>query len=105
MREQLRHLIDTTGKTDIQLQIIPFSAGVHIGTLNGFIILEFEQPNPAIPEAEIPGVVYVETLAGGTYYDQPAEVELHLAAFAELHRSALSIDRSRDFLRSIYREM
>lgn len=105
MRRQLEHLIDSMEHHQVQLQIIPFAAGVHIGTLNGFIILEFDDPAPTIPETAIPGVVYVETLAGGTYYDQPGEVEKHLRAFTRLGKEALPCSRSRDMLRAIFDEL
>ena len=105
MREQLQHLADSVEQHGVLLQVIPFAAGVHVGTLNGFIILEFDQPIPSIPAAAVPGVVYVETLAGGTYYDQPGEVERHLKAFTELSRSAITPEKSLDYLRALRLEI
>jgi hypothetical protein len=105
MRQQLEYLVDLVERLKIELQLIPFSAGVHPGMLNGFTILEFDQPSPIIPEATIPGVVYVETLVGETYFDQLPEVEKHLTAFAEVRAAALPSSESRDLLRATRQEM
>lgn len=101
MREQILHLIALVEEQKATIEVIRFSAGIHVGTLNGFIILEFDQPIPGVPELEMPGIVYVETLGGGTYIDQPAEVKKHLSWFADLSKLALSPSASRDFLRTL----
>jgi transcriptional regulator with XRE-family HTH domain len=102
MRQQLQHLVTCIDRKQVELQIIPFTAGAPpIGALNGFVLLEFDEPVPTIPEAAIPGVVYVETLMADTYYDQPAEVEHHLRVFTALGGLALSATKSRDFLLSV----
>jgi transcriptional regulator with XRE-family HTH domain len=102
MRQQLQHLVTAIDRKQVELQIIPFTAGAPaIGALNGFILLEFDEPVSTIPEAAIPGVVYVETLIADTYYDQPAEVEQHLRIFTELGGLALPTTKSRDFLLSV----
>src|SRR5205085_3951588 len=54
MRNQLRHLTECAEQGKTTLQVVPFGAGAHAGTIGPFVILEF--PAPTDPE-----VVYVET--------------------------------------------
>jgi transcriptional regulator with XRE-family HTH domain len=105
MREQIDRLLDTYRTPQIAVRILPFSAGMHIGTLGGFIILQFDQQVSAVQEATLPGVVYIETLASGTYLDDPADVEEHLDAFARLARGALDREHSAEWLRLVRREL
>ncbi|WP_433303288.1 helix-turn-helix domain-containing protein [Actinoplanes sp. CA-030573] len=101
MQKQLLHMADQIERISAELRIIPFSAGMHIGTLNGFVILDFDNPALGLPAAEVPAVVYVETLSGNEYYDQPADVERHQRAFAALQAAALPPVPSLAFLRGV----
>src|SRR5215467_3558864 len=87
MREQLRHLIESTEQGKTTLQVVPFGAGAHAGTTGPFVILEF-------PEATDPDVVYVETLAGDIYLEAPSDVDRYTLAFARLLAAALHPDDS-----------
>jgi len=102
MRRQIERLIEAAN-TVARIQIIPFSAGAHLGMTNGFTILQFPQI-PALAEGaeeqSIQAVVYAETLSGGTYYDDTPDVERHIAAFADLRTRALSPEQSINFLRN-----
>jgi len=87
MREQLRHLIESTEQGKTTLQIVPFGADAHAGTTGPFVILEF-------PEATDPDVVYVETLARDIYLEAPTDVDRYTLAFARLLAAALHPDDS-----------
>jgi transcriptional regulator with XRE-family HTH domain len=101
MQKQLMHMADQIERYSAELRIIPFSAGMHIGTLNGFVILEFDNPTPGLPAAEVPAVVYEETLSGNEYYDQAASVERHRRAFAALRAASHAPGESLAFLRGV----
>ena len=58
MRGQLRHLADAAQQGKTTIQVMPYHAGAHAGTIGAFVILDF-------PEPTNPAMVYVETLAGG----------------------------------------
>jgi transcriptional regulator with XRE-family HTH domain len=87
MREQLRHLADCAGQGKTTLQVVPYRAGAHAGTTGPFTILEF-------PEPADPAVVYVETLAGDIYLEEPADVNRYSIAFDRLLAAALHPDDS-----------
>ena len=104
MREQLEHLADLA-ETDVEVQVIRFSAGAHLGMSSGFTILEFAQPTTLNPEATIPAVVYAETLGGATYLDGPKDVRAYVEAFAGLSAQALSRADSLNLLRLVTQEL
>jgi len=87
MREQLRHLIECAEQGKTTLQVVPFGAGAHAGTTGPFIILDFPEPTD-------PAVVYVETLAGDIYLEEPLDVDRYTLAFARLLAAALHPDDS-----------
>lgn len=101
MQKQLLHMADQIERYSAELRVIPFAAGMHIGTLNGFVILEFDRPAPGLPAAEVPAVVYVETLSGNDYFDQAAIVERHRRAFTVLRAASLPAGESLSFLRGV----
>jgi transcriptional regulator with XRE-family HTH domain len=68
----------------VTLQVLPFSAGAHVGTGSGSLaILRF-------PDAPSLGVVYLEALSGGVYLESPSDVARYIRAFALLRAAALS---------------
>ena len=87
MRAQLQHLADCAGQGKTTLQVMPYQAGAHAGTTGPFIILDF-------PEPADPAVVYVETLAGDIYLEEPAGVSRYTIAFDRLLAAALHPDDS-----------
>jgi transcriptional regulator with XRE-family HTH domain len=68
----------------ITLQVLPFSAGAHVGAGSGSLaILRF-------PDAPSLGVVYLEALSGGVYLESQTDVARYIRAFALLRAAALS---------------
>jgi transcriptional regulator with XRE-family HTH domain len=86
MRAQLQHLAEAAEQGKTTVQIVPFGAGAHAGTTGPFVILNF-------PERD-PDVVYVETLAGDIYLEQPDDVTRYTIAFDRLLAVAMSPDDS-----------
>jgi transcriptional regulator with XRE-family HTH domain len=94
MREQLRHLMDLGGRPYLTVRIVPFSAGAHTSMTGGFTMLDFAPPDvPAVTQT-LQSVVYVETLSGSTYYDQPEILSVYSEAFSALSRLALGEEES-----------
>ena len=67
LRAQLDHLRKMAERTNIEIQVLPNSAGAHAGIEGPFTILDY----PAEFEGD-PGTVYVETRVRGIYYETPA---------------------------------
>lgn len=62
MVEQLRYLVDVAGRTNITLQVLPYSVGAHPGMHGSFVIMDF-------PDDADPSLVYIETMAGGLFLE------------------------------------
>jgi transcriptional regulator with XRE-family HTH domain len=79
----------------ITLQVLPFSAGAHVGAGSGSLaILRF-------PDAPSLGVVYLEALSGGVYLESQSDVARYIRAFVLLRAAALGPADSARLLRSI----
>jgi transcriptional regulator with XRE-family HTH domain len=79
----------------ITLQVLPFSAGAHIGAGSGSLaILRF-------PDAPSLGVVYLEALSGGVYLESQSDVARYIRAFALLRAAALGAGDSARLLRGL----
>ena len=87
MRGQLRHLADAAQQGKTTIQVVPYRAGAHAGTIGAFVILDF-------PEATDPAVVYVETLAGDIYLEERSDVNRYTIAFDRLLAASLHPDDS-----------
>ncbi len=102
MKEQCQHLATVACLPNVSIRIIPQCIGIHPGMLTGpFVLLEF----PAHPIAELtePSVVYVQDYTAARYLDHENEVTQYRAAAAEIQRSALDEDASRQLLHEISR--
>ena len=79
----------------VTLQVLPFSAGAHVGAGSGSLaILRF-------PDAPSLGVVYLEALSGGVYLESQTDVARYIRAFALLRAAALSPADSARLLRGL----
>jgi hypothetical protein len=82
MSEQLTHLVEEAGRSNVTVQVVPFGAGAHPALENNFTILEFDGP--------VPPVVYVEGLAGPMYLERQQDVERYELVLEMLRGAALS---------------
>src|ERR1035437_5204526 len=87
MHEQLRHLADSAQQGKTTIQVVPYRAGAHAGTIGAFVILDFEDPTA-------PAMVYVETLAGDIYLEERPDVNRYTLAFDRLVAASLHPDDS-----------
>lgn len=95
MRPQLARLLDLAGRPNVIVQVLPFDAGAHPGTMLGpFIVLGFDHPAD-------PGVVYVEG-DSDPYPDREGDLQRYTAAFDRLRSLALSAPQTRDLLRQAH---
>ncbi|MEU3166811.1 helix-turn-helix transcriptional regulator [Streptosporangium sp. NPDC006930] len=91
MRGQLRKLINTHPLEHVTVQIIPMSAGPHIGLWGQFVILSF-------PDSTDRDVVYVETPTDGLYLEEPEHLERYNLMMQRLVADALGADASIAYL-------
>ncbi|MEU2616572.1 helix-turn-helix transcriptional regulator [Streptomyces sp. NPDC007157] len=77
MREQIERLLDVSQLAHVSLDIVPFTAGAHVGACAPFTYFRFEEP-------ELPDIVYSELLSASVYLDQRADVGAHLEAHSRM---------------------
>ncbi|WP_406155082.1 helix-turn-helix domain-containing protein [Streptomyces canus] len=83
MREQIDRLLEVSELEHVSVDVVPFTAGAHVGACAPFTYFRFE-------ERELPDIVYTEVLSGAMYLDQRADVSAHLEAHNRM--SLLSSD-------------
>jgi hypothetical protein len=85
MREQIDRLLEAAELSSVTIDIVPFTAGAHVGAFAPFTYFRFDAP-------ELPDVVYTELLSGAVYLDQRPDVVAHL----EAHNRMSLLTSSRD---------
>ncbi|MFE3462022.1 helix-turn-helix domain-containing protein [Nocardiopsis aegyptia] len=98
MAEQLEHLEHLALRHNIDIQVLPFASGVHLGMAGAFTILDFAEPKD-------PTIVYVSTAADGLYLEQPNDIERYNLAFSNVQGIALSSTESMRFITGIKASM
>jgi hypothetical protein len=77
MQAQLERLLELSLLPRVTIRVVPFDAGVVPAGTNKFIILRFAQPGVA-------DLVFIESLTGELYLDEPKQVETYSAIFRTL---------------------
>lgn len=96
MARQLRHLVAQAERPDIEIRVLPFSAGAHASPNGGFQLLKMEDP--------FPEVAYVEGPAGALYIES-AEAERLSDLYSRLEKVAFDEAKSVDFVAAIAEEL
>ncbi|MEU9889195.1 helix-turn-helix transcriptional regulator [Sphaerisporangium sp. NPDC051011] len=62
MAAQLRHVLGLAARPNIEIRVLPFTAGAHASPTGAFRIFTIEKPFPEVGYAETPrGAIYVES--------------------------------------------
>jgi hypothetical protein len=83
MRAQLRHLVELAALPNVTFQVLPLSAGAHIGMSDAFTVLSF-------PHSEDADVAYGEYPVGAVHVEKEADVDGCRLVFDQLRSHALS---------------
>jgi hypothetical protein len=67
MQAQLAHIMKTAKLPNVEVRILPFSAGAHAAMTGAFRILDFDDDDD-------PDVVYLESHVGALYLEEPPEL-------------------------------
>ena len=89
---QLEYLLQVQGER-LGIQVLPDSAGPHAALTAPFVILDF-------PESD-PGVVYVDTGSDELYLEKPPHLARYEGLWRHIQATALSVEGSRDLIRSL----
>jgi transcriptional regulator with XRE-family HTH domain len=94
MRAQLRRLLEISAFPNVTLQVLPFDAGAHASMGTSFELLQFSEPGDT-------AIVYIEDQTTSQYLETTAEVERYTLVFDHLRASALSPERSAEFIEQV----
>jgi transcriptional regulator with XRE-family HTH domain len=92
MAAQLAWLGEVTAMPNVDLRVIPYSAGA-LPSGTQFIILNFKL-------RDVPDVVFIEGLTGDLYLEDPQDVEVYNATFRALRELAVADERARAIIAS-----
>lgn len=94
MAEQLKHLLHMAKMPNIDVQVLPFSAGSHAALVAPFSILEFPE------QMDLP-IVHVGTVTDSVFFEQPKDVARYSATFGDIQGTALSTTQSARFIAEV----
>ncbi len=83
---------------NIDVQVLPFSAGSHAALVASFSILDFPEPS------DLP-IVFIETATEGLFLEEADEVEKHSVTFSDVQGSALSTAQSAKFIADVLKSL
>ena len=93
MATQIQHLIDVSQRPRVDLQVLPLDVGAHLAQQGSFNLLKF--PADMVGDT---GVVYLDLLIEGRYYDEPKQVATYERAITRLRVQAATLQDSRTLL-------
>ncbi|GAA2931792.1 helix-turn-helix transcriptional regulator [Streptomyces mexicanus] len=97
MARQLERLAQAARLPQVRLQVLPFSAGAHIGVTGPFVIFSFSNTSDL-------DVVVLDHLTSSLHLDRKEDLEAYTEAFDTLRFHALSIEDSLDFIAGIHQD-
>lgn len=87
MVAQLRALGTSMDRPNVDLRVIPYSAGAHAGMAGSFTVMEFRDPAAA-------PLVYIDSSAGDLFLDDSTAFRRYLSTFERLQQLALGPEAS-----------
>ncbi|MBC2864352.1 helix-turn-helix domain-containing protein [Streptomyces mexicanus] len=97
MARQLERLAQAARLPQVRLQVLPFSAGAHIGVTGPFVIFSFSNTSDL-------DVVVLDHLTSSLHLERKEDLEAYTEAFDTLRFHALSIEDSLEFIAGIHQD-
>lgn len=91
MARQLKRLLEAARLPQVRLQVLPFTAGAHVGITGPFVIFSF-------PRTSDLDVVVLDHLTSSLYLERKEDLQAYTEAFNTLRIHALSPEDSLDYL-------
>ena len=98
MRAQLDRLREVAALPNVTLQVLPFDAGAHASMGTSFELLRFPEPDDT-------PIVYIEDQTTSQHLESASDVVRYTLVFDHLRASALSPERSIDFIMDVASSM
>lgn len=94
MARQLERLMEAARLPQVRLQVLPFSAGAHVGLTGPFVIFSF-------PSTSDLDVVVLDQLTSSLYLERKEDLMAYSEAFDTLRMHALSPEDTLDYIAGI----
>ncbi|MFI1727727.1 helix-turn-helix domain-containing protein [Streptomyces acidicola] len=94
MARQLRQLREAALLPQVRLQVLPFTAGAHVGVTGPFVIFSFSSASDL-------DVVVLDNLTSSLYLERKEDLQAYVEAFNALQIHALSPEESLDYIAGI----
>ena len=91
-RAQLRHLVEIASRPNVDVQILPFTAGVYPVPGEVFSCLSFPDPSER-------DIVYLESAIDDRMLEETDELDRYILKFEKLRTAALSPEATRTTLK------
>jgi hypothetical protein len=91
---ELGRLVEAARLPQVRLQVLPFSAGAHIGLTGPFVIFSFSRTSDL-------DVVVLDHLTSSLYLERKEDLQAYTEAFNALRANALSPGDSSDYIAAI----
>jgi len=91
MRAQLQHLLNLSQLPHVNLQLLPFDAGAHLGMGGAFVVMGFDETLDG-------SITLVESAGTNVFNDEPLEVGRASTQFSHLQAQAMGTDDTRRYL-------
>ncbi|WP_338899538.1 helix-turn-helix transcriptional regulator [Streptomyces sp. TG1A-60] len=91
MARQLGRLVEAARLPQVRLQVLPFTAGAHIGVTGPFVIFSFKSTSDL-------DVVVLDHLTSSLYLERKEDLKAYVEAFNTLQVHALSLEDSLDYI-------
>ena len=96
MRGQLLHLAEMSERPNINVEVVPYSAGAHYALLGAFAIADVDETSR---------LAYLETVTEGYILESPSAVAEVMLIFDTVRAETMSRTASRDFIRKRAEEL
>ncbi|MER6675468.1 helix-turn-helix transcriptional regulator [Streptomyces sp. NPDC000983] len=94
MTRQLWRLVEAGRLPQVRLQVLPFTAGAHIGITGPFVVFSFSRTSDL-------DVVVLDQLTSSLYLERKEDLQAYTEAFTTLQIHALSPEESLDYIAGI----
>ncbi|MDT9701726.1 helix-turn-helix transcriptional regulator [Streptomyces sp. P17] len=94
MSRQLWRLVEAGRLPQVRLQVLPFTAGAHIGITGPFVVFSFSRTSDL-------DVVVLDHLTSSLYLERKEDLQAYTEAFTTLQIHALSPEESLDYIAGI----
>lgn len=101
MIRQYKHLLEMSERPRVDIQVLPFSAGV-VRAHDGGTFISMKFPPEMLTDA---GLVYVELLTSDRYIEKTTEIVEYDRAMAQLRAHAADQDESRGIISRLLKEV